>query len=150
MLYIYPCINTTCNPYAKVRLCKLSPHPWWCFSFPSPLQLRDVVRQISVFIRAGLITSKQSAPVDLMCTHTLPHITYSSAKCTHSRAALKWLIQPFSFLAFESFNNRVHTHTHTHTHTHVCLRPPVPPIHPQSCLPDWPSALQHCKQSKNH
>lgn len=38
-----------------------------------PFSQGDVVRQISVFIRAGLITSQQLPSADLKCTETLPH-----------------------------------------------------------------------------
>lgn len=93
-----------------------------------------------------------------MCTHThtntpkchevdmrtLSHITYSSAKCTHSWRELwsapthkfNWF-EPF-FLLFDSapFNDLTEcARTHTHTKTHACL--PPDPTDSHTILHDW-------------
>lgn len=82
------CVHTlACKcVHAKVKLCGEAANSLHilqqCFP-PFPLQLRHVVRQMHGFIRAGLITSKQSAPVGLTRAHKHKHTPI----CLISRAA---------------------------------------------------------------
>ncbi len=125
-------------------------------SSSSPLQLRDVVKQISVFIRAGLITSQQSAPVDLTCAHTDTHTHTHSKTCEvdmHTRAHYHTLLTHLQNAHTVKQSSEVHPHTsltdptlspcfflsqphlttqpsaHTHTHTDTRLSSPFQPIH---------------------
>lgn len=64
------CYTSTFSSAAYLSMCcrQKSASAPWSRLLSCPQQI-DAVRQIGVFIRAGLITSQQSALPDLMCTH---------------------------------------------------------------------------------